>query len=167
MIRLKKLQLAKTKIILGAWLVLLTHISYAQSSTSQPKATLTLHSQSDFTITDNTLAFTEGEQTILSLTVIGPGDKRIDAGMDKTLVISMPANKDLSIDDWENYKAFIEISGCRCFNRGFNTITNGTLTISKLDNSRWSIFADLKATGRDNNEPILFYFEGEIKASVP
>ncbi|MBL3657326.1 hypothetical protein [Fulvivirga sediminis] len=147
-------------------ILILINISCAQKTAlqSNPNISLQVDRNSDISTSDqNSSLITSGNYNVIRLKFVGPGDKKIDAGMDKTLILKVPETEELEVNDWKSYKGFIEISGCRCLNRGLNPIESGTVKIKKLHKKTWQITADVTATGIDNDQKLTLDWQGTIK----
>ncbi|UII25951.1 hypothetical protein LVD15_22020 [Fulvivirga maritima] len=149
-----------------ALVLMLINISCAQKTVVQtdPNISLKVDRNSDISSSDQKgLLLESGDYAVVRLKFVGPGDKRIDAGMDRTLIIKMPETDELTITDWNTSEGYIEISGCRCLNRGLNPIESGTVKLKKLKNNIWQIEANVTAKGRDNGNELNLEWQGKVQ----
>lgn len=144
-------------------------ITYLVSNGQRNKAdTLATRVKSGSQITheDSQVEVTDGNCTVFEIQTSNQGDPRIDARVDTGIIFEIPSSfSEYEITDWKEHKAFLEISNCRCIDRGYNPITSGSIKVKKLENGQWEITADVGAIGKDSGEERTFQYKGVIPVS--
>ena len=148
-------------IFLGALLV-----AYTGNAQENAKAdTLSTHisKNSNIKSENSQVEVVDGNCTVFEIQVARGGDPRIDAQITYGLIFEIPSDKNtFEINDWSKTNAYLEISRCRCINRGYNSIHSGYIKGHQLDNGDWEIEASITAKGKDNGDDIPFEFKGTV-----
>lgn len=137
--------------------------SNAQQVTKPDTVSTKVTPKSSIKSENGQMEITSGDHTVFEIQLTNGGDPRIDARINTGLIFEIAADQtDFEISNWDEHAAFVEISGCRCADRGYNTVISGTIKGTLLENGHWKIDADVTAKGKDSGEDRTFQFKGVI-----
>ncbi|ELR73817.1 hypothetical protein C900_01427 [Fulvivirga imtechensis AK7] len=143
--------------------LLVTHAGNAQENPKADTLSTRVSKNSNIKSENHHVEIVDGKCTVFEIQVARGGDPRIDAQITYGLIFEVSSGQTtFEMNHWAEINAYLEISRCRCINRGYNPITNGYIKGHQQENGNWEIEASVIAKGKDNGEDIPFKFKGIV-----